>query len=404
MDTKMIMAELKALRHQISGIILRQQHDSEILRKTANSVNVVVKLFAGVCDMSTEKLSSILIKADGNLHTVNSYEESNFESTNFNLNEYPINNLKTMLLNIVNMIDAGQFEQKSDSSISEAPISTNVTQDTYEAQKNNTIPDVSLVQTNIGKTTKNEKQISPDITLNTHIHNKNIKGTPSAKKNISKPTAMISPDITQNTHCQVYNRNNINSSIPLVQKNIDNSTSTVPETKISTDIDQNYIDKRKKDEEEYFALRRRYRNKYRYMNLASAQSTENSVKNTTKTPTKNVTENNVIDQTANDKFSDEVIRKQFNFVDAHVVLHKYTPPIQIPAQKGKNETEDLAVTNSCNRKSNRNKKNTTLNEKEKVPPQKSTKKSRYPNEIEARRRSIIKQINFEPVKKKKKRV
>lgn len=46
MDTQVVMAELRAIRTQLNAVVARQQFYSETLRKSANSINVIIRLLA----------------------------------------------------------------------------------------------------------------------------------------------------------------------------------------------------------------------------------------------------------------------------------------------------------------------------------------------------------------------
>lgn len=323
--------------------------------------------FQGVWHKSTEDLASILVKADGHLHMVKPYGDTNFDSIDLNSNEYSTNLLKTMLLDLLNIIDNIQ----NSSPVSPIPSGSSVTQtstspqiSTNSTQNNNIIPNESL-QSNIDKpiTTKSEKQMTPDVTLNTHHDNTNniISSELSEQNTIGKPTAIISekqrsPGITPNTFCQVYYKNNIISSEPPVKTNI-------------FDVSQSYINYKKMDEKA-LALRRLYKNKYRYLYITNnsqtignkckedkeafrskstnkfmngtknEQTKTNTVNNVTKT-TENYIKQNVIDQNHKKDNHELVLQNNHSLIknileeSSCVLLKKYTPPNQNLTQKGK---------------------------------------------------------------------
>lgn len=382
-------------------------------------------------------MANTLIKADALLHTAKSFEDSNINSLDFNPNEFPINHLKTLLLNLVKVIEVNEQNSRLLSPIhipstsshtetshiisiptntmSETANSSSTTQTTYSEahnnDNNNGIPNVQIVNQSSDKpaTATYDRQMSPDITQNTYstvyniqknmqnvqkiineaaatvpethtspditqstsspIHNDNVimSGVPTKRKMINKPTAAvskthISPDITQSTSSLVHN-NNIN--VPTKQETTDEQNSAASKLYVSPDITQNTsqvrnytttvpnlsskqesiihavlqmssnsnraaFDKRKEME---YELRRKYRNKYKYLNYSNkVQPIVCAVKN----PMNQVTKNREPSQTAGNMkkrslvipkaiIQDQITKNNIMCSEARVVLCRYNP-------------------------------------------------------------------------------
>lgn len=331
--------------------------------------------------LSTKELSNTLIKADALLHMAKSFEDSNFKPVDFSSHEYPINHFKALLLNLLKVIDTNEQNARllspihipsTSSQIISIPADT--ISEAHNTNNNHNIPNEPIAHQNINKPTTATRQMSPDITQNTYYSVYNIqKDLQNLQKIIDEPTAATiskihsSPDITQRISSMIHNDN---ISVPTQQETINEQTATVSKIHMSPDITQNTssrgynnmavpnvllskqdncipsgqlcselitqisddittqasIDKRKETE---YELRRKYRNKYKYLNITNKvlpekkekeQATENKEQNQ---PADNIKKRIIIIPKC--IFQDQIIKNSISLSEPRVILHRYNP-------------------------------------------------------------------------------
>ncbi|VVC45254.1 Hypothetical protein CINCED_3A001652 [Cinara cedri] len=290
MDSKVIEL-LEAIKSVLNLIVLRQQYDGEIIQKSGNSINIIIQLLAGILRLKTPDLTAILKKGDGVMHCLRPFEDSNYESLDLNSNKYPINHLRSMLLDLVKTIDS-------------------MNKVTQSGQGSGSLSLLNIPSTSSQADTS-------------HILTNAIK----------------------------------NNIIPNVQLNVDVPKTTISEKKITPVITKNYNNKYKEDEEAN-VLRRRYRNKYRYLphkyGTLNSRPIEKNVQNVREIPVvKHVAETSVNHVTKKiedsemvlvlskyDPFFKNILKGPLNFIDADTLRQRY---------RGKEETKKPSENKHLNR-------------------------------------------------------
>ncbi|XP_025424205.1 uncharacterized protein LOC112693381 isoform X2 [Sipha flava] len=227
MDKKMDKVDRQRVETsgQMNAIAIMLRTIDDTLRKSANSISLIVRMVSGMIDLSSSDLGKLLLENNALLGHVQLNPDWNSELSPF-AGYPPMHALKLMLTELIQIIDKHRLDNfKIPSEI--VPI---------------TAPSVSC------------------ITKNTIVSSQNESST--VLPVMTEETSMLSNTSSQNNNSEV---------LPIISQE---SNMVSPSSNITPLHNSIISNLKNKNEEDEGALRRKYKNKYRYLNVSKALSTE----------------------------------------------------------------------------------------------------------------------------------